>query len=73
MNLQSKNGKEIKPGVTLRRVVSTRLVEKGHEYKVIAYDWANSSLGGDDIVADGGHVKELIDKDRAAEYDVISE
>lgn len=73
MKLHSKNGKEIKPGVSLRRVVSTRLVEKGHEYKVIAYDWANSSQGGEDIVADGGHVKELIDKDRAAEYDVIGE
>jgi hypothetical protein len=63
---------EIKEGQTLKRIVDGRAVGKDHIYRVVKYNFSTGGVG-DDLVADGGFIKELITKDRVSEYVVVDD
>jgi hypothetical protein len=71
--IRDKNAKDIKPGQTLKRVVDGRATSKGYKYKVIQRDWTTGDPNGEDLVADGGFIKELLDPTISKEFEVIDE
>lgn len=70
--IRDKSAKEIKADQTLRRVVDGKATYKGHIYKVKQYDF-KTNTEGTDLVADGGFIKELLDHDRAKEFEIVDE
>ena len=64
------NGIEIQPGDRLRRVVDGAGTGVGYEYEAILYDF-DADSSGEDLVADGGFIKELLTPDRAKEFEVL--
>ncbi len=70
--IKDKHSKEIAPGQVLRRVVDGRATNAGHEYIVVQYDFKTGGEG-EDLVADGGFVKELLWPERALEFVVIKD
>ena len=68
--MKDASGKPITPGATLKRIVENHSAPADHEYTVILYDFYGN--GKEDLVADGGFIKELLDLERAKEYEVLS-
>lgn len=67
--MKTKN--EFKPGDKLERIVEGRGAPAGHCYTVVKGHFMSGGAG-DDLIADGGYIRELITPERASEYRVIS-
>jgi hypothetical protein len=72
MNIRDKNAKDIEPGQTLERIVDGNCAHIGHIYKVIQRDW-HSGGEGEDLIASGGFINELITPERAKEYVIVTQ
>lgn len=62
------NGRLITPGSKFKRVVDGRVTHIGHEYTAILSKFSSDEQ---ELVADGGFVKELLTPERAKEFEVI--
>lgn len=64
------HGKEIQPGQTLKRLKESSGTRIGQTYKVILMDWHDGGEG-EDLVADGGYIKQLLWPERAREFEIV--
>ena len=71
--MKDANGVHIEPGQTLERIIQTSAATVGHRYTVLQRNWHADDEEGEDLIADGGFIKELITPDRAKEYKVVGE
>ena len=65
-------GKEIEVGQTLERVVDGAGTQIGHKYVVIQRDWSSGGEG-EDLIASGGFINELLWPERAKEFKIVNE
>lgn len=68
--MKDARGKELKPGQTVKRILDGMAVDAGHEYKIVLRPWDEETAA---LIADGGFVKELLNVERAKEFEIISE
>jgi hypothetical protein len=68
--LSDKNAKAYEPGQTLKRIVEGNCTGIGYKYTVIQRDW-HSGGEGEDLIADGKFIKELITPENAKDYEIV--
>lgn len=68
--IRDRNAKDIKPGQSLERVVDGKATYVGHKYIVKRYDWQTGG-DGEDLIADGGFINELLSPERAKEFVIV--
>lgn len=70
--MKDAKGKEIKPGQTARRIVSKAVMEVNSPYNKYTIRLKKWNLDDDTevLVADAGFLTELLDADRAREFEV---
>lgn len=68
--MKDSKGKELAPGQTVKRTVDGMAVDAGWEYKIeLRTEEDHSAI----LVANGGFVREILDPERAKEFEIISE
>ena len=63
-------GKELKVGQKIVRIVPSKRAPVGHKYVVRQYSW-QTGKDSDDLIADGGKLKEKIIPGQSEDYAVI--